>query len=117
MRRSKLLIGSFALLLAIAVGSVVIGQRFRADLRAAQSRAAQGAAIAPTRCGPMEYQEAGEGVPPRARRLVALGDYRADDPDRGRHVAALDGGAPGRQRARAAHTFVRSVNVTATTQQ
>jgi pimeloyl-ACP methyl ester carboxylesterase len=52
-----------ASLLVLVAGGVYIGHRFRVDLRAAQARAAQGAKIVQTRCGPMEYQEAGEGTP------------------------------------------------------
>lgn len=47
----------------LAAGNVVVGRRFRADLKAARGRAAIGAAIVQTRSGPMEYQEAGEGTP------------------------------------------------------
>jgi 2-hydroxy-6-oxonona-2,4-dienedioate hydrolase len=54
-------IGAAALVLAAA--AVVIGQRFDADLQAATARARHGSALVDTRCGPIEYQEAGQGVP------------------------------------------------------
>jgi hypothetical protein len=49
--------------LAIAVAVVWIGWRFRADVSQARARAIQGAAMVSTRCGPIEYEEAGQGVP------------------------------------------------------
>ena len=46
------------------VGAVVlIGGRFSRDMALAKARAAQGGVMLPTRCGPIEYREAGAGVP------------------------------------------------------
>jgi 2-hydroxy-6-oxonona-2,4-dienedioate hydrolase len=58
--RRRILLG---LLVATLAASAVVYATFRADLRAARARAAEGARIAQTRCGPIEYQEAGQGVP------------------------------------------------------
>jgi 2-hydroxy-6-oxonona-2,4-dienedioate hydrolase len=49
-------------LLLMAAG-VWIGWRFHRDVQAAQVRAIQGGTVASTRCGPIEYQEAGQGLP------------------------------------------------------
>ena len=54
---------ALASLLVLAVVGGVVGMRFRADLQAARERAARGARLADTRCGPIEYEEAGAGVP------------------------------------------------------
>jgi 2-hydroxy-6-oxonona-2,4-dienedioate hydrolase len=53
-------LGASALLLAI---SLVIWLRFDSDVSAARARAAQGSVMAATNCGPIEYQEAGQGAP------------------------------------------------------
>lgn len=42
---------------------LLIGWRFNRDLALATARAAQGGVLLTTRCGPIEYQEAGTGVP------------------------------------------------------
>lgn len=53
-----------ALLALLLVGAVVlIGWRFNSDLAQARARAAEGAVLLQTRCGPIEVQEAGTGVP------------------------------------------------------
>jgi pimeloyl-ACP methyl ester carboxylesterase len=52
-----------ASLLALGAGSALVASRYRADLHAARGRAALGATLVQTRCGPMEYQEAGQGAP------------------------------------------------------
>ncbi len=49
--------------LAFATAAWMIGQRFGADLQAATARARQASTLIDTRCGPIEYQEAGQGVP------------------------------------------------------
>lgn len=61
--------------LGLVVGSVLIGWRFNRDMALARSRAAQGGVMLPTRCGPIEYQEAGTGVP----LLVAHGSGGGHD--------------------------------------
>ena len=59
-RRNRVLT---SLLLVVLAASVAVHASFRADVRAARARAAEGARIAQTRCGPIEYEEAGRGVP------------------------------------------------------
>ncbi|HYN61320.1 MAG TPA: alpha/beta fold hydrolase [Rubrivivax sp.] len=62
----KLTLPRSVLILAVLglVGAVVlIGSRFSRDMALATERAAQGGVLLPTRCGPIEYQEAGTGVP------------------------------------------------------
>ena len=49
--------------LGLVVAVVLIGWRFSRDMALATARAAQGGVLLPTRCGPIEYQEAGAGVP------------------------------------------------------
>ena len=54
----------FALLtLALAGAALLIGWRFDIDMQRARAHAAQGSVLLQTRCGPIEYQEAGTGVP------------------------------------------------------
>ena len=43
--------------------SVWIARRFNRDMALAQARAALGGVLLPTKCGPIEYQEEGTGVP------------------------------------------------------
>ena len=51
-------------LLALAlVGAAVIAWLFSRDIQRARDHAAQGSVLIATRCGPIEYQEAGTGVP------------------------------------------------------
>jgi pimeloyl-ACP methyl ester carboxylesterase len=48
----------------VLVGAVVlIGSRFNSEMERARAHAAQGGVVLQTRCGPIEYQEAGTGVP------------------------------------------------------
>lgn len=47
----------------VFVAALVIHPRFERDLAQAAARAANGSLIIQTRCGPIEVQEAGEGVP------------------------------------------------------
>ena len=49
--------------LALISAALLIGWRFDRDIAAARARAAQGGVLIDTRCGPIEYQEAGAGVP------------------------------------------------------
>jgi 2-hydroxy-6-oxonona-2,4-dienedioate hydrolase len=58
--RRPLLAG--ASLAVIALG-LAIWWRFSADMTAARARVAYGSTVIETRCGPIEYQEAGTGVP------------------------------------------------------
>jgi pimeloyl-ACP methyl ester carboxylesterase len=58
--------GSVALLalaLALIGAALLTGWRFRSDLHRARAHAAQGSVLLQTRCGTIEYQEAGTGVP------------------------------------------------------
>lgn len=48
----------------VLVGAVVmVYWRFNRDMERAQAHAAQGSVLLQTRCGPIEYQEVGKGVP------------------------------------------------------
>lgn len=49
--------------LGLVVASALIGWRFNRDLALATARSAQGGVLLSTRCGPIEYQEAGAGLP------------------------------------------------------
>ena len=49
--------------LSLLVAALVIRSRFERDLAVAAERSAQGSQVAATRCGPIEYQAAGEGIP------------------------------------------------------
>ena len=59
LRRSVLILAGLGLVGAV----VLIGWRFSRDVALATARAAQGGVLLETRCGPIEYQEAGTGVP------------------------------------------------------
>ncbi len=61
MKRSR----SVPLVLGFAIvgAATFIAYRFNTDLQLARAHAAQGSVLLPTRCGPIEYQEAGSGVP------------------------------------------------------
>ena len=52
-----------AVITVVLVAALVIRARFEADLAVAVKRAAQGSVIVTTRCGPIEVQEAGDGIP------------------------------------------------------
>jgi 2-hydroxy-6-oxonona-2,4-dienedioate hydrolase len=54
-------LGSIAVTLLAA--GLVIRSRFHDDLALAAARVAQGSVLVATRCGPIEYQEAGQGIP------------------------------------------------------
>lgn len=54
-------IGAGLILLVLAASS--IAWRFQSDMQTARARVAQGAKLIDTPCGPIEYQEAGAGVP------------------------------------------------------
>ena len=51
------------LTLALAGAALLVGWRFDIDMQRARAHAAQGSVLLQTRCGPIEYQEAGTGVP------------------------------------------------------
>ena len=48
---------------SVAVAVIVIGWRFEADMAQARDRVRRDSIVIKTRCGPIEYQEAGSGVP------------------------------------------------------
>jgi 2-hydroxy-6-oxonona-2,4-dienedioate hydrolase len=52
-----------AVALAIVVAGLLVWRRFEHDVDAARVRAAQHGAVVQTRCGPIEYQAAGQGIP------------------------------------------------------
>lgn len=47
----------------IGIATLVIWWRFDTDIKQARDRVAHGSALIATGCGPIEYQEAGQGVP------------------------------------------------------
>jgi pimeloyl-ACP methyl ester carboxylesterase len=49
--------------MALLAAAFVIRSRFERDLALAVERSSQGSTVADTRCGPIEYQAAGEGIP------------------------------------------------------
>jgi len=51
------------LVLVLVMVALQVRERFRSDMARAQAFAAQGSVIAQTRCGPIEYQETGQGLP------------------------------------------------------
>ncbi len=50
-------------LTGLVISTMLIWWRFDHDIKAATARAVQGSALISTRCGPIEYQEAGSGIP------------------------------------------------------
>lgn len=53
----------WAALAAAAAGALAVQMQFARDLALATERAVQGSAMVTTRCGPIEVQQAGEGIP------------------------------------------------------
>ncbi len=47
----------------LGIAALSIWWRFDADIKLASARVAHGSVLIATRCGPIEYQEAGTGVP------------------------------------------------------
>lgn len=47
----------------LAIAAVIIWWRFDVDMRRAHARVEHGSIVVQTLCGPIEYQEAGTGVP------------------------------------------------------
>ena len=52
-----------ALVLALIGTTLLVKSRFDDDMQRARAHAAEGSVLLATRCGPIEYQEAGSGVP------------------------------------------------------
>src|SRR6186713_613080 len=48
---------------ATFVGSAFVYGEFQRDIAEARTRAAAGGTVVQTRCGPIEYEEAGHGIP------------------------------------------------------
>ena len=61
MKRPQYRVAVGSVLLVLAVSG--IAWRFDGDIKIAQANAARGSVLMQTRCGPIEYQEAGNGVP------------------------------------------------------
>jgi pimeloyl-ACP methyl ester carboxylesterase len=61
MKTRRAVAGAAGLLLAIA--ALVAWWRFDGDIHRARTRVAHGSVLVTTQCGPIEYQEAGTGVP------------------------------------------------------
>ena len=61
MRRRVAITGAAAVLLGIV--ALVIWWRFESDMKQARARVAKGSVLIQTRCGSIEYQETGTGVP------------------------------------------------------
>jgi len=57
----RILLGTLAL--ALVSATLFVGWRFDNDMQRARAHAAQGSVLVATRCGPIEYQESGAGVP------------------------------------------------------
>ena len=49
--------------LILRITALFVWWRFNNDIKQARARVAHGSLLAATRCGPIEYQEAGTGVP------------------------------------------------------
>jgi len=49
--------------LILVIAALLIWWRFDTDIKLASARTAQGSVLIATRCGPIEYQEAGTGAP------------------------------------------------------
>ena len=59
-QRHPVLIG---IVLCVIVPIVIIWWRFQSDIEAAHARVSHGSVLIETACGPIEYQEAGTGIP------------------------------------------------------
>lgn len=59
--RARAVVGAVGLVVVVA--AVSIGWCFQHDINAARARSALGSALIATRCGPIEVQQAGSGVP------------------------------------------------------
>ena len=65
MSQRAVVVAALAALIAsiLLIGVALIFWRFERDVEAAEDRVADGSTLIATRCGPIEYQEAGAGVP------------------------------------------------------
>ena len=63
MKRSVKFVVSGLIVLTLLITVLLIWWRFDRAIKVAQTRALQGSVLVSTRCGPIEYQETGRGVP------------------------------------------------------
>ena len=63
MKRSVKFVVSGLIVLTLLITVLLIWWRFDRAIKVAQTRALQGSVLVSTRCGPIEYQETGTGVP------------------------------------------------------
>jgi 2-hydroxy-6-oxonona-2,4-dienedioate hydrolase len=63
MKRNTVLAAVTVVIAALLVAAWLVRVRFEHDLAVATERAAQGSTVMATRCGPIEMQQAGEGIP------------------------------------------------------
>jgi 2-hydroxy-6-oxonona-2,4-dienedioate hydrolase len=62
--KARSLFAALAVVATLAgLSTLVFRARFKHDLAVASARAAQGSVVVATRCGPIEYQDAGQGTP------------------------------------------------------
>ncbi len=71
---------------ALAVAALLVYLAYRSDLAAARARIASGSGIAQTRCGPIEYAEAGQG--PAVLLIHGAGGGFDQTAEAGREIAA-----------------------------
>ncbi len=63
MKRKRVLLGGGVAFAVFLVAALVIRSHFERDLSVAAERAARGSEVIATRCGPIEVQQAGAGIP------------------------------------------------------
>jgi pimeloyl-ACP methyl ester carboxylesterase len=63
MRAPRLQVILSVIALLVVAAGLWVWWRFDADIAAAQARAVRGGVVVQTRCGPIEYEQAGQGVP------------------------------------------------------
>jgi 2-hydroxy-6-oxonona-2,4-dienedioate hydrolase len=62
-RRRRVRLLPIIFVLALLAAALMTNTQFEKDMQQARAHAAQGSVLLPTRCGPIEHQEAGNGVP------------------------------------------------------
>ncbi len=63
MKRPRAMAALAILVAVVLLAALVVRSRFERDLTIAAERAAQGSVMVDTRCGPIEVQQAGDGIP------------------------------------------------------
>lgn len=63
MKRKPVRVALALVIAVVLVAALVLGSRFERDLSIAAERAVQGSVMVDTRCGPIEVQQAGDGIP------------------------------------------------------